>query len=203
MEKNFCEGFLETGFLCFKTLPYIWRISTVTGYIWNNGFDCAVSQEAMKSWFFLLKRFIKCSTSARGGGISENIHWRFLSWLKCRFQDMSEESVLNLLGQYFNGIYLVKAIHSQNSVIQAGFCSFLLHWSDRWRIPSHTLPYSFLYCMTDPLIRLKCLQLLLRFLNTKLCNNLHYFIIPPFISRFSLYFTYSQREFKKCHSTQK
>lgn len=30
MEKNFCEGFLETGFLCFKTLPYIWRISTVT-----------------------------------------------------------------------------------------------------------------------------------------------------------------------------
>lgn len=35
---------------------------------------------------------------------------------------MSEESVLNLLGQYFNGIYLVKAIHSQNSVIQVGFC---------------------------------------------------------------------------------
>lgn len=172
-------------------------------YIWNNGFDCAVSQEAMKSWFFLLKRFIKCSTSVRGGGISENIHWRFLSWLKCRFQDMSEESVLNLLGQYFNGIYLVKAIHSQNSVIHAGFCSFLLHWSDRWRIPSHTLPYSFLYCMTDPLIRLKCLQLLLRFFNTKLCNNLHYFIIPPFISLFSLYFTNSQREFKKCHSTQK
>lgn len=138
-----------------------------------------------------------------GRGISENIHWRFLSWLKCRFQDMSEESVLNLLGQYFNGIYLVKAIHSQNSVIHAGFCSFLLHWSDRWRIPSHTLPYSFLYCMTDPLIRLKCLQLLLRFFNTKLCNNLHYFIISPFISLFSLYFTYSQRELKKCHSTQK
>lgn len=35
---------------------------------------------------------------------------------------MSEEFVLNLLGQYFNGIYLVKAIHYQNSVIQAGFC---------------------------------------------------------------------------------
>lgn len=119
MEKNFCEGFLETGFLCFKTLPYIWRISTVTFWIMGS-----IVLLVRKQWNLDFS-FLKGSSNAAllwGEGISENIHWRFLSWLKCRFQDMSEESVLNLLGQYFNGIYLVKAIHSQNSVIQAGFC---------------------------------------------------------------------------------
>lgn len=90
---------------------------------------------------------------------------------------MCLEFIRTILYGRFHGIYLVKAIHSQNSVIHAGFCSFLLHWSDRWWLPFHTLPYSFLYCMTDSLIRLKCLQLLLRFFNTKLCNNLHYFVV--------------------------
>lgn len=116
-------------------------------YIWNNGFDCAVSQEAMKSWFFFVKRFIKCSTSVRGGGISENIHWRFLSWLKCRFQDMSEESVLNILGQYFNGIYLVKAIHSQNSGHSCWilFVPLTLKWQMKNSITHTSVQFSILY----------------------------------------------------------
>lgn len=55
---------------------------------------------------------------------------------------MSEESVLNLLGQYFNGIYLVKAIHSQNSVIQA---PLTLKWQMKNSITHTSVQFSILY----------------------------------------------------------
>lgn len=88
-EEEFLWGVSRNRFLKFQNFTL--HLKNLYSYIWNNGFN-SISQEAIKSSFFLVKKFIKCSTPGKN---TENIHGRFQSWLRCRFQDMLE-CALNL-----------------------------------------------------------------------------------------------------------
>lgn len=124
-EEEFLWGVSGNRFLKFQNFTL--HLKNLYSYIWNNGFN-SVSQEAIKSSFFLvLKKFIKCSTPGKN---FRKHTWKIpiLTQMQIpRYVRVCLEFIRTILYGRFHGIYLVKAIHSQNSVIHAGFCSFLLH----------------------------------------------------------------------------